>query len=123
MSQDQAKIDAILKTQISEQFIKGMIARMEMSYFKYGDVKEAYPHRFDALASLQQRLAKYSETGNTEFLIDAANFAMIEFMLPRKVDAFFEPTDSDQSPGRMTVHGIETDRENVAKYTYTREGD
>ena len=117
------QIESILKTQISDQFLKGMVARMEMSFFKYGDVKEAYPEKIDAIASLQQRLKKYSETGNTEFLMDVANFAMIEFMFPRKEGAFFQATDSDQSPGRTTKLGIETDRPNIVKHQYSREGD
>lgn len=117
------EVDDILKTQVSDQFLRGMVARMEMSFFKYGDVRDAYPERFDAIACLHQRLAKYNETGNTEFLIDAANFAMIEFMLPKKSDAFFHPTDSDQSPGRITGLGIQTDRANIEKYQYKRDGD
>jgi hypothetical protein len=112
-----------LKTQVSKTFLDGMVARMEMSFFKYGDVAEAYPHKIDAMASLKQRLKRYHETKNTEFLIDAANFCMIEFMFPRLPGAFFTPTDSDQSPGRITTLGIETDRPNVVEYTYSKEGD
>jgi hypothetical protein len=33
--------------------------------------------------------------------MDAANFAMIEFMRPRREGARFEPTDSAGSPGRV----------------------
>jgi hypothetical protein len=114
---------AVLKTQVSKTFLDGMVARMEMSYFKYGDLAEAYPDKIDAMASLEQRLKKYTETKNTEFLIDAANFCMIEFMFPRLPGAFFQATDSDQSPGRTTTLGIETDRPNVVKYDYSKEGD
>lgn len=114
---------AVLKTQVSKTFLDGMIARMEMSFFKYGDVAEAYPEKIDAMASLEQRLKKYADTKNTEFLIDAANFCMIEFMFPRLPGAFFQATDSDQSPGRTTTLGIETDRPNVVKYDYNKEGD
>ncbi len=59
----------------------------------------------NAIASLQQRLAKYAETGITEFLMDVGNFAMIEFMHPANPGSFFEATDSDQSPGRATQAG------------------
>lgn len=89
----------------SEQFHQGMVDRMGMSYFKYGRVAEAYPEKVDAIASLKARLDKYDRTGNTEFLMDVANFAMIEFMHPRHQDAYFEPTDSDQSPGRVWNNG------------------
>jgi hypothetical protein len=82
-----------------------MIDRMAVSYHKYGAVADGYPDRVDAMASLKLRLDRYAETGNTEFLIDAANFAMIEFMHPRHPAAHFRPTDSDESPGRLTTSG------------------
>ena len=90
----------ILATEFSETFVQGMRDRMVMSFFKYGPVRDAYPHKVSALESLHKRLEKYIETGNTEFLIDAANFAMIEFMHPSHPGAHFRPTDSNESPGR-----------------------
>lgn len=91
--------------QFSTEFMVGMANRMEMSFYKYGNLHDAYPNKLDALASLELRLKKYQETGNTEFLMDAANFAMIEFMAPRHPRAFFAATDSDQSPGRVSLAG------------------
>jgi hypothetical protein len=92
-------------TEYSKQFLQGMLDRMAVSYHKYGPVADGYPLRLNALESLQMRLERYAETGNTEFLIDAANFAMIEFMQPRHPDAHFKPTDSSESPGRRTTTG------------------
>jgi hypothetical protein len=92
-------------TEYSEQFLQGMVDRMAVSYHKYGPVAEGYPNRVDAIESLKLRLDKYIETRNTEFLIDAANFCMIEFMHPRLPGAHFEPTDSNASPGRITTSG------------------
>jgi hypothetical protein len=68
----------------------------------------------NALESLQKRIDKYIETGNTEFLMDAANFAMIEFMFPSHPSAHFRPTDSNESPGRAAYDtGFEpTQKEN-----------
>ena len=94
------EIEKILGTEFSESFVQGMRDRMVVSFYKYGAVADGFPHKVNAITSLTDRLRKYAETGNTEFLIDAANFAMIEFMLPAHPNAFFEPTDSDQSPGR-----------------------
>lgn len=99
-------------TEYDAAFLQGMLDRMAVSFHKYGAVAKAYPHDVSALKSLEQRLAKYIETGNTEFLIDAANFSMIEFMRPSIPGAFYEPTDSDQSPGRTTTHGKATDAPN-----------
>ena len=89
-----------------------MSNRMEVSFHKYGAASNAYPEKVDALDSLNQRIQKYLETHNTEYLIDVANFAMIEFMHPRFCDAKFTPTDSDGSPGRTTKSGRVTEDAN-----------
>ena len=54
---------------------------------------EAYPHKVDAIASLRKRLHLYEETGNAEYLVDVANFAMIEFMHPSHEAYHDYPTD------------------------------
>ena len=102
----------ILTTEFDESFVLGMRDRMLVSFSKYGPVAEGYPRRVNAISSLTDRLRKYAETGNTEFLIDAANFAMIEFMHPAHPQAFFQPTDSDQSPGRRAKRGTVDHRGN-----------
>jgi len=92
-------------SEFSEQFVQGMRDRMAVSFFKYGALADAYPERIDALGSLQLRLEQYAETGNTEFLMDVANYAMIEFMRPRHPRAHFSATDSDGTPGRVGLLG------------------
>ncbi len=92
----------------SKTFIQGMLNRMGVSYHKYGRIPDAYPDRLNAVASLQTRLGQYLADGNTEWLIDVANFAMIEFMHPGHPEAAFEPQDSDTSPGRTSAAGAVT---------------
>ena len=94
-------IKEILGTEFSEDFVQKMKNRMVVSFCKYGSIAEGYPKNVNAIESLKVRLEKYEETGNTEFLCDVANFAMIEFMLPRHEKAHFKPTDSNESPGRV----------------------
>lgn len=96
-------ISNVLATEFAESFVQGMRDRMVVSFYKYGPVADAYPHKVNAITSLTDRLRKYAETRNTEFLIDAANFAMIEFMHPSVDGAFFAGTDDDQSPGRRAA--------------------
>ncbi len=108
------EISKILATEFSEEFVQGMRDRMVVSYYKYGPVAAAYPHKVSAIASLQDRIRKYAETKNTEFLIDAANFALIEFMNPSLEGAFFAGTDDDQSPGRRAAKtGVVDKRDNT----------
>lgn len=42
---------------------------------------------------------KYQQTGNTEYLCDAANYLMFEFMYPQKEGAYFRATSSSESAG------------------------
>ncbi len=88
-------------TESSQTFHQGMADRMSASYCKYGRVAEAYPSRVDAIATLKDKLAKYAATGNTEWLMDVANYAMIEFMHPKHPKAHFRATDSRESTGRV----------------------
>lgn len=48
---------------------------------------------------IKERLELYEKTHNTEYLVDVANFAMLEFMFPSFKDSSYIPTDSDKSPG------------------------
>jgi hypothetical protein len=68
---------------------------MVVSYYKYGAIKDNYKiyKTIDAIGSLEKRLERYKETGNTEFLADIANFAMIEYMYPQHPDAHYNATD------------------------------
>lgn len=89
-------IEHILRTEYSERFDKIRKDMMVVSYYKYGPMKDNYDKFkcMDALGNIEKRIKKYKETGNTEFLADVANFAMIEFMYPSIDGAKYIPTDS-----------------------------
>ena len=89
------KIDNVLKTEYSEKFDTIRKNMMVVSYYKYGALQENYKQEkcINAIGSLKKRLEMYEETGNTEFLADIANFAMIEFMYPQHEKAYYKPTD------------------------------
>lgn len=108
-------IAEILKTESSETFISGMKNRMIVSYHKYGPIADGFPHRVNAIESLKARIARYEETGNTEWLMDVANFAMIEYIHPRHDSHHFRATDSDESPGRVQSSGIVNTAPNLPK--------
>ena len=89
----------ILTRDWSAEFIELMKNRIVTSHYKYGWVSLNYPELVQAVKSIQTRLDKYLETGNTEWLVDIANFSMIEFMYPSIPNAHFRGTDSSESPG------------------------
>ena len=91
--------EEILKKDFSEAFITKMKNSIEMSYYKYGNASKTYPELAQAYKCIQERLDLYIKTKNKDYLIDIANFAMLEFMFPSFKDARYEPGDSDKSPG------------------------
>lgn len=94
-------------TEFAPGFVAKMVRYMMVSYHKYGKVAQAYPDKFDALSDIRARVSKYRETGDFCFLVDAANFAMIEVMHPNMTRArmnnpvpHWGRNEDDTSPGR-----------------------
>lgn len=87
----------ILKTEYSVAFDDARKKAMVTSFYKYGPARKNHGEYkcMDAVENLKRRLEKYQETGNTEFLVDVANFAMLEFMFPSIPGARYEPTGTD----------------------------
>jgi hypothetical protein len=110
-------------SQVSPAFMIGMANRMALSFEKYGHFREAYPHKVDAIESGLLRLKKYRETGNTEYLMDAANFMMIEFMAPKHANAHFKAEDSGTSPGRVGTDGTTSAKANTIAREKVRTGE
>ena len=74
--------------------------RVETSFHKYGTAKVNFGEGLvDALESANLCVEKYKSTGNTEYLCDAANYLMFEFMYPQHESAFFRATESKESAG------------------------
>lgn len=91
--------EEILKESFSESFVTKMKNAIEMSHHKYGLARKTYPELAQAYKCIQERLDCYVKTHNTEYLVDVANFAMLEFMFPAFEDAKYVPQSSDSSPG------------------------
>ena len=79
------------KTQWSKFFLQGMINRMAFGFFRYGDVTKSHE---DWIKRLKNSINHYHKTGNTEFMLDAANYCMCEFQFPTHSKAHFTCSDS-----------------------------
>ncbi len=106
--------------QIDVQFIQGMMDRRAVGFFKYGHVRDS---QTDGLKNAKARIKMYEKTGNTEFLIDAANYLNMEFQIPRHRKAHFRSTDSDESPGSIKIDGTVRHDKIEKKTRIQREGD
>lgn len=90
--------EEILKTEYNDEFDTLRKNRMIVSFYKYGPVSTNYKNSYiKGIESLEKRLQMYKDTGNTEFLCDIANFAMIEFMYPQHPLAHFKTLDDGKS--------------------------
>lgn len=75
-----------------------LLNRMAASDEKYGSIKQNYPIPHHAWRQIPGRVEKYLKTGNTEYLLDVANFALIEYLRPSFPEAFFEATKDSTDP-------------------------
>lgn len=93
-------------TEFDPAFVVRMVQAMMVSYHKYGRVADAYPLKFDASSDVRTRMGRYREGGNKHYLVDAANFAMIEAMHPApERNATWGGNSAADSPGRTTASG------------------
>ncbi len=90
-------------SEFSPAFAVKMIQAMMVSHRKYGYVAKAYPTKMDAMADIMTRRGSYRTHGNKWFLVDVANFAMIEAMHPRHPDSHWGENDAHNSPGRNEI--------------------
>ena len=101
----------IVQSEINRKFRDRKDQAMTVSYYKYGPIRDAFPHKVDAIASLKKRLRLYEETGNADYLVDISNFAEIEFTLPANPNYHDRPTDGGE--GRSWhAGGPSTERRN-----------
>lgn len=91
----------ILKREYSDQFDKERKCRVEISYYKYGPARDNFAGgRVDAIKTAELCLDAFKKDGNTEHLIDAANYLMFRYMYPYPGE-YFKPTDSSGSVGTV----------------------
>ena len=87
---------------------------MAVSFYKYGPAKINFGEKLvDAIGCVEKCINKYKKTGNTEYLCDAANYLMFEYMYPQKEGAYFKATDSSESAGivGMSINEMEQFKE------------
>ena len=87
----------ILRREYSEQFDKERKYRIEVSYHKYGPARDNFAGgRVDAIKTAELCLDAFKKDGNTEHLVDAANYLMFRYMYPYPGE-YFKATDSSGS--------------------------
>lgn len=112
-----SEVGKLFPEDYSDKFDELRQNRIQLSRMKYGPAKINFgEHLVDALKTHQLCIDKYLSTGNTEYLTDAANYLMFEFMYPTVKNAFFKATGSSESAGTVGVP-VEIDRQKVDGYS------
>lgn len=100
-----------MKEEYSDRFDQLRKNRVEVSYYKYGPARANFATgNVQALPTMEKCIEKYNATGNTEYLLDAANYLMFEFMFPQHEKAHFKSTDSKDSAGIVGISVKEMER-------------
>lgn len=99
-----------MSKEYSEEFDRLRKNRVEMSFYKYGPVRKNFgTGNVQAIPTMERCIKKHQETGNREYLLDASNYLMFEYMFPQHPKAHFRATSSEESAGivGMSVNEME----------------
>lgn len=100
-----------MSKEYSEEFDRLRKNRVETSYFKYGKARKNFANgNVQAIPTMELCIKKYNETGKREYLLDAANYLMFEYMFPQHPKAHFRATSSEESVGIVGISEKEMEK-------------
>lgn len=91
----------IKEMQISEDFLQKMRNRAMFAFFRYGGSNLTNGLVFDQVEEAGKKITRYLRTGNTENLVDAANYCMVAYMSDNHPDKHFESQDDSPHATRL----------------------
>ena len=87
-------LDELREGQWSPEFEQLMRNRLIVGAMRYETFDEKrVDNKYLLMESAITRISRYQETGNQEYLVDAANMLMIEFECPTHANPHFHATD------------------------------
>jgi hypothetical protein len=89
-------LEELKDTEWSPEFEQLMRNRLIMGAIRYGRISAPGKPQLDRVNSMFKRLAKYTETGNTEFLVDVANICLLEFVEGNHPKKHFHSIDEQE---------------------------
>lgn len=87
--------DKLKQTEWSSEFEQLMRNRLLMGALRYGTLeqKRKKKKQWDLLGALKSKAEGYARTGNTEYLVDAANYCLLAFELDKHPNKHFKALD------------------------------
>lgn len=99
VKQPKYTLEQLEKVQWSREFERYMRNRLIMGGMRYGIFGQPGKPKYNSIESIEKRLAKYKETGNTELLVDIANLCMVEFVEGVHPNKHFSASDEQERIG------------------------
>jgi len=90
---DNISIKSLKETEWSNNFERLMRNRLIMGALRYGKLHAENKPQYNRIESIIKRARKYTDTGNKEFLVDMANFCLLEFEECKHINAHFSSID------------------------------
>lgn len=92
MHEERLDMNDLEKTEWSNEFESFMRNRLIMGAYRYGRLQKGKKPNYDRVKEIKRRAELYEKTGNQEYLVDVANFAMCEFIEPSR-SVYFRAID------------------------------
>lgn len=92
-SKPMPSLDELRASEWSPEFENLMRNRLVMGAFRYGRIHSSGKPAWDRVESIKQRIDAYEKMGNTEYLVDIANMALLEFEEGTHPEKHFASTD------------------------------
>jgi len=83
------------KTQWNTVFERMCRNRLLFGGYRYGELHTESSKSCSSVEDIKLRLDLYTKTGNLEYLVDAANYAMLEFTYSKHKNAHFKSGDDN----------------------------
>lgn len=92
---DVVTLDELKRTEWNREFEKHMRDRLIIGGLRYGRMGSGEKKQYDFTGATERCMQRYRETGNLEFLVDAANNCMLEFVESKHPKRHFRATDDE----------------------------
>ena len=84
------------ETNLIKEIYRLALNRFYIGSYRYGTFKEKVYPRYFGIHACNKKIEAYKRTGNLEFIIDAINCLVIEFIYPGHKDAYFKAEDDKE---------------------------
>lgn len=90
-----AKFKKMEETEWSPEFEQLMRNRLLMGCLRYGPLlaKKKVGHKWDLMGAVEKKIKLWKATGNDEYLVDIANYCLLEFACGAHVTKHFHALD------------------------------